>query len=206
VKAIHLFIIIFSLVACAPLNTPVPDMPEPAPSQLATRPLEIVANIAFTPTAFTPIAFTPTQTPLRCLSLIHPGNDAGLSSVERVEFAWESQAGANFYILTFIYPNGLTVGFKTSDTVLIRYIETMPKSGYYKWGVTAYASNKNQICSSDVFAFSKPESKPKKTENKSDENEPPIVPPVSVLTPIVPPVPVPTPIVPPVPVPTLTIP
>lgn len=199
-KAIYLFIILCSLVACAPLNTPLPDMPEPAPSQLATRQLEIVAPVAFSPTAFSPAAFTPTQTPLRCFRLIHPENDAGLSSVERVEFAWESQAGANFYILTFIYPNGLTVDFKTSDTVLVRYIETMPKSGDYKWGVTAYASNENQICNSDVFAFSKPESmlesKPKKPEDKSDVNEPPIVPSVSVPTPIVPPVPAPTPTMP----------
>lgn len=165
-KTICFIFLMLLLVACTPPNTSVPDGLEAPTFPRATSTPQVIA------TKTSP----PTPTPLVCFHLTSPTNNSVLPSIGPVKFEWEGQGGAKFYILTFIYPNGLIVDFKTPETSLTRYIETMPIGGIYKWVVTAYAPNESKICNSDTSTFSKPEYEKKKKKT-------PIAPPIAPPTP-----------------------
>jgi hypothetical protein len=174
-KKIYFAILILSIFACNGfnINTVTPVEGKSTPFRLAT----MTSGVAAAPKGTS----TPTQTPLECLHLLLPANNAVLPSVGPVEFEWENQLGADFYILTFIYPDGLTVSdFKSNEPVLTRYAESMHGNGKYEWGVAAYGPNGDKICGSDIFTFSKPESKSKKSKNESSESN-------EMRTPIAPP-------------------
>jgi hypothetical protein len=109
----------------------------------------------------TPTLVPPSPTPETqsnddaCFALISPPSGALLNTIGPVNFAWEPQAGAEKYLLTFISPGGVQTTFETTATSLTRYIESMPGGGQYSWEVTAFKASNEPICSASAFAFSK---------------------------------------------------
>ena len=107
-----------------------------------------------------------------CFSLISPLGGANVPNQGVVNFEWEEQEGASYYILTFTSPNGATNTFTTTDTNLQRYIESLPDEGNYGWEVTAYGEDGGAICTSETFSFSKPDSFPEPPKDTHFEEPP----------------------------------
>jgi hypothetical protein len=92
--------------------------------------------------------------------ILGPLDGSQLSFSGPVTFAWEANANAKKYLITFHYPNGLNVQFETSETNITRYIETMQDAGAYSWDVTALDETGQKICQSEPETFEKPSSHP----------------------------------------------
>jgi hypothetical protein len=109
-----------------------------------------------------------------CFLPIEPGSESNLPYQGKVKFEWESQPGAQSYIITFTNPNGNSFSFETADTNFEKYIEGFaPRPGEYSWKVTAYDGNGNVICSTEEIVFSKPDSFPVPPTKESNEDEEP---------------------------------
>ena len=133
---------------------------------------------------------TPTSTPVietvlpaagtsdACFNIIQPVTGSSLPYQGKVKFEWEPQPGAQKYIVTFTNSSGNSVSFETTETNTEKFIEGfIPNPGKYTWAITAYAKEKNLICSTDENTFSKPDSFPKPpTVVKTPEVKTPIVP------------------------------
>lgn len=99
-----------------------------------------------------------TEEPLICVELLTPENAIEVPAVGKVTFEWTALEGADTYLLTFTPPNDEIITFETDDTTRDRYMEAFVQNGEYQWTVTALAGDRNQICSSDFFIFTKPTS------------------------------------------------
>lgn len=106
-----------------------------------------------------PVA-TLTPSSVACFKVLYPLDKADLPHDGPVTFQWESQPGATQYVVTFYYPDGTNVPFVTTDTQLLRYMDTMPDGGNYLWDVVALGEGGNEICRATGQSFVKPSSHP----------------------------------------------
>src|SRR5690606_25918843 len=70
------------------------------------------------------------------------------------------QAGAAYYVITFIDANGNRATINTTETNPSYYIEVFPNGGQYAWFVTAFSADNSEICSTSTSSFSKPAAEP----------------------------------------------
>lgn len=107
-----------------------------------------------------------------CFNIIQPAQGSSLPKQGQVTFEWESQSGAQKYVLTFIDQSGRRAVIETADTSTTRYIEIFPNGGEYNWFVTSYGADGNEICSTTAFTFSKPQGDPTPVPTRERESEP----------------------------------
>lgn len=116
---------------------------------------------ANTPTAEpTIVSVLPSGDNSTACKTINPPAGASLEHLGKVKFEWEPQQGAKRYVVTFTTSNGTIVTFETTETSIEKYIEIFPAAGDYKWDVTAYGENEEELCQSETITFDKPDSKP----------------------------------------------
>jgi hypothetical protein len=108
-----------------------------------------------------------------CFKLLEPTDGANLPFQGKVDFTWESQPGADKYIISFVDDKGKTVSFVTSGTDFEQYIENLPKEGTYSWNVSAVGADGKEICKAEGSKFSKPNSVIEK-EPLIEETQPPV--------------------------------
>jgi len=113
---------------------------------------------------------TPSETPVPCLKLLTPEDDATLDAIGKVIFSWEAMQGAEKYEIEFTLPTGQPVTFEAIETTHTRYLESFPLSGEFIWKVTALDSNGNIICISEAFKFTKLEPAPKEDSGGDSPN------------------------------------
>jgi hypothetical protein len=106
-----------------------------------------------------------------CFGIIQPPGGASLPKQGQVTFEWESQSGAQTYVITFIDSNGRRAVIETTNTSASHYIEIFPAGGSYSWFVTAYDANGNEICSTPASSFSKPQGDPTPKPEPEPEEE-----------------------------------
>lgn len=107
-----------------------------------------------------------------CFNITQPAAGASLPKQGRVTFEWETQIGAQNYVITFTDKFGNTAILETSDTSISKYIEILPNGGEYSWHVTSYGADGNVICSTESASFSKPQGDPLPKPPKVDEPDP----------------------------------
>jgi hypothetical protein len=95
-----------------------------------------------------------------CFNLIEPPAGAELPLQGPVNFTWEPQPGASYFVVSFTDSSGKVITFQTSETELSKYIEILPDAGEYNWQVTAYGADGAEICTAAAASFSKPDSNP----------------------------------------------
>jgi len=178
-KELFLVIMMLSLASCMPAITIAPDesmvtvsptqkpsltTPTPKPSLTATieksisEPMEFPTASAMSPmSASTLDTFTPLPTDAGCFDLLEPVNGAIFLNVGQVDFAWEHQDGAQFYVLFLFYPGSRQEQFRTELTEWRLAISSTTKSDPISWYVTAYDSKGDPICSSLTYFFYKPQ-------------------------------------------------
>ena len=128
---------------------------------------------------------TPTSEPVKpatggsetCFKAIQPAPGSNLPFQGKVNFEWESQSGAQTYVITFTSSNGHIVEFETTGTNIEKYVEGfVPKPGEYSWKITAYGVDGNVICSTEESTFSKPDSIPVKPTKEPEAKPTPYYP------------------------------
>lgn len=127
-----------------------------------------------TPTATPTLeqALPPTEASNACFQIINPPTGASLPKQGQVNFEWTEQAGAEYYVITFVDANGNRATIRTTQTNPTYYIEIFPNGGQYEWFVTAYGADNAEICSTSSNAFSKPQGDPTPRPTREPEPEP----------------------------------
>ncbi|MBX3038795.1 MAG: FecR domain-containing protein [Anaerolineales bacterium] len=125
-----------------------------------------------TPTATPTLeqALPPTEASNACFQVVNPPAGASLPKQGQVNFEWTEQAGAEYYVITFIDANGNKATIQTTETNPSYYIEIFPNGGQYEWFVTAYRADKTEICSTGSNNFTKPKGDP--TPRPTRESQP----------------------------------
>jgi len=102
---------------------------------------------------------TPTATsePGSCVTLLSPANGVDFPGPARVDFTWTAYPGAYKYIITFKPPSTAASNFLAWTPLHTRYVESFYEGGTYQWWVTVKDGNVHDICTSQVFTFTKPE-------------------------------------------------
>ncbi|NJN79369.1 MAG: FecR domain-containing protein, partial [Anaerolineales bacterium] len=100
-----------------------------------------------TPTPTLEQALPPSDASNACFQIIQPQAGASLPKQGQVNFEWEEQSGAEYYVMTFIDQNGNKAIIETTETNPAYFIEIFPNGGSYTWFVTAYGSDNVEICS-----------------------------------------------------------
>ncbi len=95
--------------------------------------------------------------PASCVTLLTPANGADFPGPARVDFTWSAYPGAYKYIITFKPPSTPAVSLLAWTPTHTRYIESLIEGGTYQWWVTVKNSNIQDICTSQIFTFTKPE-------------------------------------------------
>jgi hypothetical protein len=129
-----------------------------------------VATATTTSTA-TPASESAQPAANTCFNALQPAAGSNLPFQGKVKFEWETQPGAQKYVIQFTSSNGNTVRFETTGTNIEKYIEGfVPNPGEYSWAITAYGEDGNAICSTEAAVFSKPDSFPvQPTKEKEPE-------------------------------------
>ncbi len=125
------------------------------------------------PTAEPPATQTtvPTQEETAaCFQIIQPASGSSLPAMGKVTFEWESQTGAQKYLVTFTDTNGNHAVIETTETSMEKYIEILPAGGEFSWIVTSFGADGSEICTTESASFSKPQSEP--TPRPTQEKEP----------------------------------
>ncbi|MBC7876218.1 MAG: FecR domain-containing protein [Anaerolineales bacterium] len=107
-----------------------------------------------------------------CFQIIQPANGSSLPGMGRIAFEWETQPGAQKYIVTFTDQNGYRGIIETTETSMEKFIEILPNGGDYSWAVTSYGEDGNEICTTESASFSKPASEPTPKPTKVKEDKP----------------------------------
>lgn len=100
-----------------------------------------------------PIEFTPT--PGDCVTLLTPADGSAFSGAKKVDFTWTEYPGAYKYIISFKPPSSPANTFLAWEPHHVRYVESFPEGGTYRWWITVKDSNLNELCTSQSFTFSK---------------------------------------------------
>jgi hypothetical protein len=99
----------------------------------------------------------PSPTPGGCVTLLTPPDGTNFPTPARVDFTWTEYPGAYKYIITFKPPSSPAFTFLAWKPIHTRYIESFTAGGTYKWWVTVKDQHVKDICTSQVFTFTKPE-------------------------------------------------
>lgn len=216
---IKLFLALMVLIAgCGPFGTSTPSTqpaqqaprtsttpgPRKTPPSSSSTALSLLTKTALIPD--TGGTATPTRTSPACFRLIRPPNGENLPNVERVNFEWERQGGAGYYVFTLVLPTGLRQNTRTTATKLTRPVANSSRPGSYEWSVSAYDLEDELICNAGSHSFSRLADVDQTSTESTQPAKTRIVTVVPTSTVIVPPPPPPTPtvtvIIPPPPPPT----
>lgn len=154
--------LVLVLSSCAP-GVPTQEVIDtatetPLPQATMTNTQAVViqdAVVAAKPTATVVPTITPTSTQEGCVVLLSPAFNIELPAIGKITFSWEPLNGANYYVLDIIQPSGATVSFETKGTFRDQYMEAFPAAGTYHWRVIVQDRKRNEICKSELVAFSK---------------------------------------------------
>jgi hypothetical protein len=91
-----------------------------------------------------------------CVTLLTPADGTDFATPARVEFTWTAHPGAYKYFVTFKPPSTPAVSLLAWTPSLIRFVEAFVEGGTYQWWVTVKAPDLHDICTSQVFTFTKP--------------------------------------------------
>lgn len=131
-----------------------PLSPSTPTATLALTP--IITDNALAPVATRTPAPTaiPSATPLTCVRLLTPENDAKLKGGGKVTFSWEPMPDAAVYWLELTLPSGQQVTFDTRDSnSRDQYLEAFKMGGVFYWRVSALGHGGGLLCTSDPFTF-----------------------------------------------------
>ena len=172
-KLLLLFILLLNILACG-VATPTPTTgPAVESAQMNAVPDIEEEKPAPVPTP----TFTPEPEPQEeiveekpsCVELLTPENEIEFGETAKVIFSWTAMDNTASYILNITLPFGNITTFESEETEITRYIEAFTQGGEYQWNVTALNAAGEEICSSDFFSFTKPET-PQKPENAPKDN------------------------------------
>ncbi|NQU31208.1 MAG: hypothetical protein HQ525_11125 [Anaerolineae bacterium] len=161
-KLILIPALLLGTLACG-VSTPTPAPSNDAAQEDPTATFTPTNTETNTPTATPTFTPPPTHTPLVCVQPLIPENGAELPAEGKVTFTWTALDEAELYILNFFFPDGLTLEFETTETSKNRYMEAFSmhpaytQSGEHQWNVSALNAAGEEICSSDFFIFTKPQ-------------------------------------------------
>lgn len=115
------------------------------------------ATVSPTPTFTERPTAPPTLSSLSCFHLSYPENGTTISGTSTIEFRWDTQPGAQLYILTvfYPYPDQSRTDVPTNNTNVLVSLNTASKTATYAWSVKAFDINGNAICNSTLFSFTK---------------------------------------------------
>lgn len=163
-KLIILLALLLGLVSCLPMPTPTEESPQPTatstPKSVQVEAAPEAKKEEPAPTA----TFTLIPEALSCIELLTPEDKTELPAEGKVTFSWTALDEAALYSLNFIFPDGLTLEFETNETTKNRYMEAFSmhpaytQDGKHQWNVTALNAAGEEICISDIFVFTKPQS------------------------------------------------
>ena len=103
-----------------------------------------------------PVESVPSPTPGGCVTLLTPVDGTDFPTPARVDFTWTEYPGASKYIITFKPPSSPAFTFLALKPSHTRYVESFTAGGTYKWWVTVKNQKGQDICTSQVFTFTKP--------------------------------------------------
>ncbi len=193
-KLILILTLLLGILACG-ITTPTPTA-EPAaePAQLNAVPDVEEEKPVIIPTAtFTPepqeeiIEENPSPALSEvegCVELLAPENNADLPAEGEILFSWTAHDSAESYSLNFIFPDELTLSFNSTETTKNRYMDGFSmhpaynQRGEHQWNVTILNAAGEEICSSDFFTFTKPqtpENKPQGDGGGGGNDDDPII-------------------------------
>jgi hypothetical protein len=90
-----------------------------------------------------------------CVTLLTPADRTDFPTPARVEFTWTPHPAAYKYFVTFKPPSTPAVSLLAWTPSLIRYVEAFAEGGTYQWWVTVKGPDLSDICTSQVFTFTK---------------------------------------------------
>lgn len=111
-----------------------------------------------------------------CFKTISPASGASLPKEGKITFEWETQFGAQKYVITITDAYGNSAILETTDTSVEKYIEILPNGGTYDWSVTSYGEDGSEICTTASASFIKPQGEPTPKPTKEPEPEAPDAP------------------------------
>jgi hypothetical protein len=110
------------------------------------------------PWAFTkPGTAVPTPEPGSCVELLYPADGTYFEGSNAVDFTWTEYPGAYKYIISFKPPSTGVSNFLAWTPSHLRFVESFTQAGTYQWWVTVKNQELQDICTSAVFTFSKPD-------------------------------------------------
>jgi len=155
--------LLLGLVSCLPTPTPTEESSQPT-ATLTPESVQVEAASEAKKEEPAPTAtFPPTPKPLNCIELLTPEDKTELPAEGKVTFSWTPVDEAALYSLNFIFPDGLALEFVTNETSKNRYMEAFSmhpaytQGGKHQWNVSALNAAGKEICSSDIFTFTKPQ-------------------------------------------------
>ena len=143
-----------------------PPTEPPAPT------LEFTLTPAEAPSPTLETVVPPGPASSACFEILQPPSGSSFPKSAQVTFEWESQPGAQSYVMTFLDSSGGRAKIETTETSDTRYIEIFPNGGEYTWFVTAVGADGNEICSTTAFTFTKPQGDPTPKPTRIREPEP----------------------------------
>jgi hypothetical protein len=111
----------------------------------------------FSKTGATQPTATPPSISDGCVSLLTPANGSDFPGPAKVDFTWTEYPNAYKYFITFKPPYTPAYSFLAWSPLHTRYVESFAAGGTYQWWVTVKDRNNNDICTSQAFNFTKPE-------------------------------------------------
>jgi hypothetical protein len=110
------------------------------------------------PWAFTkPGTSVPTPEPGSCVTLLYPPDGTYFEGSNAVNFTWTEYPGAYKYIISFKPPSTAVSNFLAWTPEHLRFVESFTPAGTYQWWVTVKNEAIQDVCTSAVFTFSKPD-------------------------------------------------
>ncbi len=142
--------------------------------QTLTALAEPTETPAETPTATLETALPAAGNSNACFTTIQPASGSSFGKQGKIVFEWNTQTGAQKYVVTISDIYGNTATLESTETALEKYIEILPNGGDYEWSVTAYNSEGKEICTTASVTFSKEQGEPTAKPTKEPEaTEPP---------------------------------
>jgi len=160
-KIFILLTLLLGMLACG-VATPTPTAePVAEPDMVEEEKPVIIPTATFTPEPEEEIIKENPSPALSevegCVELLTPENEIEFGESAKVTFSWTAMDDATNYILIITLPSEDIVIFESEETEITRYIEAFTQDGEYQWNLTALNATGEEICSSDFFTFTKPQ-------------------------------------------------
>ena len=105
-----------------------------------------------------------------CFKLLNPPDEAYLQTMGKLYFEWKPLEGAEKYVLEITAPYGKKQEFESTESSVMRWLDTLPSAGPYTWQVTALDADGNVICVEGPYDFNKSAYVPSKTPKGNPPN------------------------------------